>query len=222
LAELYDPSTGLFSLTASLNDHRFWHSATLLPSGNVLIVGGNQTSPTATISLASAEIYSLGSLSFSFTGSLTTGRGYLFGSGSSLLGNGKVLVVGGTTPVVVGTAEVAELFDPATGTFSATGRMTRHNAGTATLLSDGRVLVAGGNNGARDIRDHQTTGRAHLYDPASGLFKSLAASMNEARQQHTATLLLDGRVLVVGGSGGFWFSGKGFLSSAELYSVRTP
>jgi hypothetical protein len=213
LAELYDPSTGLFSLTASLNDHRDLHSATLLSSGNVLIVGGIQTtSPGVGISLASAEIYSLGSLSFSFTGSLTTRRGR---SGSSLLGNGKVLVVGGTT--VGETTAAAELFDPATGTFSATGSMaTRRGAGTATLLSDGRVLVAGGNFGPVPV---VITGRAELYDPASGLFIQLAASMNEARQTHTATLLLDGRVLVVGGFGEV---SRAILSSAELYSVRTP
>ena len=206
LAELYDPSTGTFSLTASLNDHRSVHSATLLPSGNVLIVGGIQTtSPGIGFSLASAEIYSVGGASFSFTGSLTTGRGDLWiWSGSSLLGNGKVLVVGGTTAA-------AELFDPATGTFSATGSMaTRHHVGTATLLSDGRVLVAGGNIGPFPV---VITGRAELYNPATAVF-TLAATMNVRRQQHSATLLLDGQVLVVGGFGGV--SGAN-LSSAELY-----
>ncbi len=126
---------------------------------------------------------------------------------SILLATGRVLVVGDFTTA-------GELFDPARGTFSATGSMaTLHIYGTATLLPDGTVLIAGGSV------DPVTTDAAELYDPASGLFIQLAASMNEEREEHTATLLLDGRVLVTGGfSRGVNFS----VSSAELYSVRIP
>ena len=204
-AELYDPSTGTFSVTGSLNDDRDGHSATLLPSGKVLMVGGTQTTtPGFGICLSSAEIYDPVTVTFSLTGSMLQGRCSLLFTGTPLLGNGKVLVVGGNTAA-------AELFDPATGTFSATGVMaTRHSAGTATLLSDGTVLIA---SGFVDVGPVMTDA-AELYDPASGAF-TLAASLNEARQQHTATLLLDGRVLL---TGGFTSAVNNNVSSAELFS----
>jgi WD40 repeat protein len=113
---------------------------------------------------------------------------------STLPNYGKVLVVGGAS------GQTAELYDPAAGTFTATtGSMSVSRTGhTATLLPDGRVLIAGGVDAS-----------AELYDPASGTFSS-TGSMSEGRSGHTATLLADGTVLVTGPD-----------NTAELYSPGT-
>ena len=200
VSELYDPTTGTFSLTGSLNDHRHAHTATLLPDGKVLIAGGTQTtSPGFGISLNTAELYDPAAGTFSVTGNMTSSRS---GPRATLLPNGKVLILSGRL------SDSAELYDPSSGTFSATGNMTTPRcAPSATLLPSGQVLVAGGCVAGGPV----VTDSAELYDPAAGTFTA-TASMSDPRQQHTATLLLNGDVLVVGG-----YSGTGQLSSAELY-----
>jgi hypothetical protein len=128
---------------------------------------------------------------------------------ATLLHDGRVLMAGGTD----GPKDLAsaELYDPKTGTFEATGSMTDPRTSPASaLLLNGEVLIVGGTAvlaGQPDITDFAS---AELYDPASGTFKP-TGSMNADRGVPTATLLQDGRVLVVGGMGG----SDG--ASAELY-----
>ena len=122
---------------------------------------------------------------------------------ATLLPNGKVLITGGRD--AVGSLLSAELYDPATGTFSATGSMsTARRFHTATLLPNGKVLVVGGTNGT-DLSS------AEIYDPAAGTF-SATGSMSSARSGHIAILLPNGKVLMAGG-----YSGSTYNSSAELY-----
>jgi hypothetical protein len=112
-----------------------------------------------------------------------------------------VLVAGGS-----GSA-AAELYDPDTGSWTATGNLvTRRASHSATLLPDGTVLVAGNNEMSRRL------GSAELYDPSSGSWTA-TAGMGEHRALHTATLLPDGMVLLAGGIG----TSAGPLDSAELY-----
>jgi hypothetical protein len=147
---------------------------------------------------------------FVLTGAMKTLRD---DNAATLLQNGRVLITGGYTCGTVGPCPViasAELYDPATGKFSPASSMTQVRHGhTATLLQDGRVLIAGGT----DDEGNVSMVSAELYDPATGTFTS-TGSMTQKRVGHTATLLADGRVLVTGGS----FVAR---ASAELYDPAT-
>ncbi len=218
-AELYNPTTGTFSLTGSMATARDDPTATPLPDGFVLIAGGSLVAagsgwkPTA-----SAELYNPKTGRFSPTGSMNAPR---VNHTATLLPDGRVLIVGGDGPS--GPMASAELYDPVTGKFTATASMTTVRVGhTATLLPDGHVMVAGGADALEEGLAANILASAELYDPATGTF-SPAGAMATGRQFQTATLLLDGRVLVVGGADGTTSPGPGMLvtalalASAELY-----
>jgi WD40 repeat protein len=144
------------------------------------------------------------------TGSLNTERG--IHTATSLL-DGKVLVAGGYDDnVPPNILSSAELYDPASGTWARTGSLaTARLNHTATLLPNGKVLVAGGNdNSSRGLSS------AELYDPASGTWTE-TGSLATRRYLHTATLLPNGKVLVAGGYNYF----HGNFASAELYDPAT-
>ena len=113
---------------------------------------------------------------------------------ATVLTDGRVLVTRACDPT-------AELYDPLTGTFSATGPMTVTRSGTsATRLLDGRVLITGGYN-CGNAETEGLWASAELFDPQTATF-SPTGSMAAPRAGHTATLLADGRVLITGGSTG--------------------
>jgi len=206
-AELYDTATGTWSLTGFLAAPRAYHTATRLLSGQVLVVGGSAKEGD---DLASAELYDPATGTWSLTDSLIEARD---SHTATLLPSGQVLVVAGNQGQVPRTTPLAsaELFDPATGTWSTTGSLSEGRDGghTATLLHSGQVLVVGGNVGLGSLAS------AELYDPDIGVW-SPAGSLRQVRALHTATLLPTGQVLVVGGLVGF-----DGLASAELYEPDT-
>ena len=148
-----------------------------------------------------------GAAVFSAAGNLATARGY---HTASVLGNGKVLVAGGRGSGGVDLAS-AELYNPATNTWSVTGSLVAaHYAPTASVLGNGKVLLVGGYNPTSGF-----LASAELYDPASNTW-SPAGSLATGRYQHAASVLSNGKVLVVGGN-----NASGFLVSAELYDPAT-
>jgi hypothetical protein len=211
-AELYDPGTATFTTTGSLVTDRTNHVATLLSDGRVLIAGGIRiANGVFTARLSSAEIFDPATGNFTPAASMGTDRQ---SPSAALLANGKVLVTGGFGNTGFGYSAwlpSAELFDPATGSFAATGSMsTGRGMHQLTLLASGRVLATGGTNGSGII-----VNTAEQFDPTTGAFTATGA-MQQARELHTATLLPGGNVLIVGGS-----NSTGYLSSMETFSPST-
>jgi hypothetical protein len=207
-----------FTPTGSLHEARGFHTATLLTDGMVLVDGGsNSSSPCPDGGIASAELYNPAAGSFA----PTLGQSVFveYAHTATLLPNGKVLIAGGFGDgfecLGAGAGNVAELYDPVAGSFTRTGNMVALRGGhTATLLMNGKVLVAGGAD-----QDPAGTGSAsaELYDPSSGGFTQ-TGSMAVGRFRHTATLLQNGKVLIVGG---VLLSSTNPTSTAELYDPAT-
>jgi N-acetylneuraminic acid mutarotase len=206
-AELYDPSSNTWSSTTSMATARLYHTATLLPNGKVLVAGAYGCSTTCSAD-ASAELYDPSSNTWSSTTSMTTARDR---HTATLLPNGKVLVAGGDSCSTTCSADTrAELYDPSSNAWSSAGNMANaRSAHTATLLQNGKVLVAGGDDITGAI-----TASAELYDPSTNTWSS-AGSMIHARIGNTATLLTNGTVLVTGGVYASRINGNG--ASCELY-----
>ncbi len=220
-AELYDPTTRTWSPTGSMTTPRALDTATLLPSGKVLVVAGagpGGAEPRNANQLASAELYDPISGTWTATASLTgtttppasnTPRGARLGQSAVLLDKGacgsncgKVLIVGGVGGVGAGPALAsAELYDPSTGTFTATASLDQSRQGqAAVLLSSGKVLVIGG------FHDPFATtppnlNSGEIFDPATETW-SASGSLAARRIGATATLVSDTQVIVAGGVAG--------------------
>jgi hypothetical protein len=185
--------------TVALNVPRRNHTATTLPDGRVLIVGGdNQYGPVSEVEMLDASsraAYVVGSLAVPRT--LHT---------ATLLTDGRVLVTGGAGQA--GLLDSTEIFDARTAAVSVGPRLKLARAGhTATVLPDGTVLVAGG----------RTDGAAELFDPASNRSTLIESKMTAARKAHSAILLGDGNVLLAGGEQ----NSEHNMESAEIFDSAT-
>lgn len=191
---------------ATLRTARAAHTATTLPSGQVLIIGGMADGGG---SLASAELFDPARNAIQELGALAERR---VGHTATLLRDGRVLIAGGYNGTYL---ESLEIFEPSSRRFRPAGSLKEGRSGqTATLLPDGRVLLVGGvGRGWTFLRS------AELYDPETGR-SAPVGSMNVPRESHTATLLADGQVLIIGGHRGRRPNMEVY-ASAERFSPRT-
>jgi Collagen triple helix repeat (20 copies)/Kelch motif len=214
-AELFDPITNTFSELAAagsseLQTPREAALTATLPDGQVLIAGGYNLG----VDLQSAELFN--PVNDTFTALAATGETELqiarYGAGAALLPDGQVLIVGGFNEAG-GFLQSAELFNPATGTFTADSAVpqARRFDPLVALLGDGQVLIAGGQDGVGAISG------AELFNPANDTFTALpessATELQHGRFGAATTLLSNGEVLIVGG-----FDGVDLLPSVELFN----
>jgi N-acetylneuraminic acid mutarotase len=200
-AEIYDPKTSTWRPTAPMKTARFEHTATALPSGKVLIAGGQGPGDGGKIqALSSAELYDPAADAFVGTTSLSEPR---TNAAAVLLSDkSSVLVVGGNGgPNADTSLGSAELYDSRSGAWTRVGPLNQPRTGeTATLLSDGRVLVTGGESDNKG--QHRSLASAEVYDPQSREWRS-AGNMQCPRSEQAAVLLGDNTVLVVAGDASF-------------------
>jgi len=219
IAELYDPATGTFSKTGGTVTGHIGGWAILLHDGRVLVAGGaldcNEVLPTP---IANPEVYDPSTGNFVATGPFVPTSNLYYAGGPdvsavSLLPDARVLIAGELN---------SELYDPVTDTFSITSSMTTMCWGTtppqyisgrtATSLADAKILLTGGSS--EDCR----YAFAELYDPSTERFVA-AGEMSRQRDNHSATLLPDGTVLIAGGENGVGFPGT--TTTVESYNPST-
>lgn len=232
-AETYDPSTGKWAAGLNLmSSPRTGATATLLPSGKILIAGGFDSSKVA---LNTAEIYDPANGTFVATGNnMTDARAF---HTATLLLNGKVLLDSGLIDNTGNLSSTADIFDPTAGphgTFTVSTSTAGSRAGAAAVLFPsgpmaGKVLITGGDvcTGTSEVCSGMTI---DVYDPVKDMF-TFPTVMHEFRINHTATLLKDGTVLVAGGINVTASLGTGtvlgngalttFSRSAEIFDPAT-
>ena len=239
-AELYNPATGTWTNAASLNngEDREFHTATLLPNGKVLVVGGLHQSAYTYLAYSS-QVYNPTNASWS-----VGGPSGFYGHTATLLANGKVLIVGGTGILGSGPYSSVYLYDPGSNSSSLTNGLRAARAfHTATLLTNGKVLIQGGGTNSAELYNPTNgtwtaTGsplfsgnnssllpngkvlvvggtNAELYDPNTGTWSSTSSPVHGG---DSATLLPNGKVLVVGA---YHDEFNNYLPSAELYNPAT-
>src|SRR5215469_13681203 len=211
------PSTGTFTAAGAMTTARSGHTATLLNNGQVLIAGGaanfiaTTTAGTMNSPTASAELYDPRRGTFTLTGNMTTSRSF---HSASLLPDGRVLIAGGYSGSgnnLLRSINTAEVYDPSTGTFTATGNMIHvHECSETNALNNGKVLLSGGSGSLDDYVPD-----AELYDPTTGSFADAGTYATNPSGVNTcqgavSTLLPDGRVLIV------WDS-----AAAEIYDPES-
>jgi hypothetical protein len=214
VSELYDPKTNGWTATGGLNTARTYHTAVLLKTGAVLVVGGLAGGATS-----SCELYSPSTGKWIAAASTNVAR-YL--NGTTLLPDGKVLVTGGT--ITKYPMNSAELYDPTGNTWTPTGNMTTGRyAHSSTLLSDGTVLLAGGQGQSiscgKECTGFIPTAKTEIYNEAKGTFAA-ASPLNRALAYQAASAMANGRALVNGGSGYNAYCCQ-VVSDTEFYTPLT-
>jgi Kelch motif protein len=196
-AEVYDPDSGIWTETSSMQAAGDSLTAVLLPSGNVFVGPGLLWQASLVTVTTPAELYDPVSKSWSVIG----GAIRPFGS-ATLLASGKVLVFDGRS-------DTAQIYDPATGAWRSTGRTTTTGPfHTAMLLPSGKVLVIGG----------WDPSSGEVYDPATDMWSPTSPMTTPHHGGDDATLLPSGKVLVAGGQAAIRSQ---VWDSVELYDPPT-
>ena len=201
-AEIFEIATGQWKSVNEMSSKREIHCGVTLADGRAMIIGGADT---RRVNLKTTEILDSSSGEWIKGPKMKKKR---YKHSCATLNDGTVIVAGGADIGVVATAEIS---GPSLDEFALTGEMNEGRAlFTLTVLSDGKVLAVGGSSKNTQDTDSAELNRtsAEIWDPATGEW-ILVSPMNTARASHTANLLEDGRVLVVGGMGP--------LASAEIY-----
>jgi WD40 repeat protein len=187
-AEVFDIATQTFAITGSMGSARESHTATLLTNGMVLITGGHKDRRSNITIFSSAEIYDPATAEFKVTGNMNVKR---HKHDALLLSNGKVLITGGSDHRDGdGKYTSTEMYDLESGTFIPAPNMNLarfKHSGTSVLLSNGDVLIAGGNT------------RAEIFNVGKNRFEIVEGNMGSERLFSTALLMQNGKVLISGG-----------------------
>ncbi|MGE0884001.1 MAG: kelch repeat-containing protein [Blastocatellales bacterium] len=223
--DIYDPATNSWMTAGSLNDQRRYHTATLLYDGRVLAAGGEPET-----SLKTSELYDPATNRWTKLASQTH-VGHLLHT-ATLLANGKVLIVSGlqsTSGNPTSYSGSANLFDPVNQRWDSVTSPAGRIFHTATLLPNGKVLIAGGftiqSSGANGGSFINNVDAAELYDPAKGTSVpfSETTKITFPRDGHTSTLLPNGKVMIVGGraqvTSSTGTSVETLVDKVELYDV---
>jgi len=210
-AQLYDPVSGTWTATRKKDNHGYAAAATLLSDGKVLVAGGMTFSlPDNYDRLDLAEVYDPVTESWSTIANMHAKTRPV---AAFLQPDGKVLVVGSTYLPTSSVVSAVEVYDPATGTWTALPVGPGIGYTHASLLSDGTVLLTGEMDGEAD----QPACAANLYDPRTLSLTTASSMLRCGGGDRSFTPLLDGTVLVAGGhdcNGDGACVGNG---SAELY-----
>src|SRR5436309_10583160 len=205
-ASLPSVATGTWVAAGNMSAARSGACTVALNDGRLLISGGaDANGPTAT-----ADLFSTTG-SWSAAASMNSPRSH---QSCAVLQDGRVLVAGGTTSGG-GITNSAEIYDPSADSWSPAGLMPAglmndaRSGATASVLQDGRVLIAGGQNSGG------ASNTLEIFDPNSGNFSN-AGTMSSPRQDHAAAVLSDGRVLIVGGSS----DGTNALNTTDIYDPQ--
>jgi hypothetical protein len=217
--ELFDPNQGAWVSQPALRTPRELHTATLLPDGGVLLAGGFSNDDI----LASCELFRPADAKKAAVQETVMMNHARFGHAAVPMPHrfagekeprDAILVLGGRAAKDISLTET-EWYDPQAKKWQEGAKMQhdrfRH---TATRLRDGRILVTGGYSSAQK----QTLPSAELYDPATDTFTLLENGLSDGKMDHTATLLADGRVLIVGG----WCSQKErTVATVDIFDPQT-
>jgi N-acetylneuraminic acid mutarotase len=219
-AEVYDPTTDVWTVVPMLTSHGVEHTATLMNDGRVLVVGGAVGNGKLTDQV---DIFDPQTNSWHGGMPLESDRA---SHTAQLLDDGRVLVAGGGSAIGVPAGGDALVYDPQTDSWTATGPMVYPRIFSESVrLSDGRVLVVGGINLIDTLLDgaiRNSSFSAEIYNPASNGWEA-TGDLSQARYGHVLIQLEDGRVLVSGGArdGDCCWTDDSYAHEIEIYDPGT-